>query len=348
MRRVSLIVVVCLAALGSAQATEQQWIGFNDELSAVSVEVARSTVTGAEFEVELPGIALAEEATEAGLFVRLSVPGLGRLGEFGQPELPALRRFVEIPEGASVEVDLVVLDRETVELDREGLPVTVYPVQRPRPKCDCEEARAWRFSHKPEAYRGTVRHPTTQLSGPFTFRDHRVMLLTLAPVIYDVDRGRLELITRARVTVRFVEGDLNRTIERKERLSSRHFDAFLGSATVNLNMGLESANWSYPDDAPVEFLIVTPPQFVSDLTPFVEWKTSCGYDVTVATTDVTGTTTAAIKSHITGLYNGPNPPVYILMIGDSPSPLATWVHSTGGVAEPTFHTSRWTVISTRT
>ena len=88
--------------------------------------------------------------------------------------------------------------------------------------------------------------------------------------------------------------------------------------------------WTYPDAAPVEFLIITPPQFVGDLAPFVEWKTSCGYNVTVATTDVTGTTTTAIKSYITGLYNGPTPPVYILMIGDSPSPLATYTPSGGG------------------
>ncbi|TFG40098.1 MAG: hypothetical protein E4H44_00805 [Candidatus Aminicenantes bacterium] len=80
----------------------------------------------------------------------------------------------------------------------------------------------------------------------------------------------------------------------------------------------------------MEFLIITPSQFVADLAPFVEWKTTTGYKVSVATTDVTGMTTTAIKSYITSLYNGPTPPVYILMIGDSPSPLPTYTPSGGG------------------
>jgi len=108
-----------------------------------------------------------------------------------------------------------------------------------------------------------------------------MMLLTLAPVAYDADRGTLEVTTRAQVSVRFSGGDLAATVARKERLASRHYDAFLGRATVNLNLGLESANWAYPDNAPVEFLIITPPQFVAALEPFVEWKTSCGYHVSV-------------------------------------------------------------------
>ena len=66
-----------------------------------------------------------------------------------------------------------------------------------------------------------------------------------------------------------------------------------------------------------------------NLQPFVDWKTSTGYNVSVVTTDVAGTTTTAIKSYISGLYNGPNPPVYILMIGDSPGVLATFRHSLG-------------------
>ncbi len=332
MKRTLWVLTIGFALIGSAHAAERHWVSFTDEFDKARVDAARSTVTETEFEFELPGLALVPEVTEAGDFVRLSIPGLGRIGNPGEPELPALRRFIEIPDGAEVEVDVVVLEREVVELAREGLPSVLYPAQLPQPKCDCEEARAWRFSHKPEAYRGTFEHPTNSLRGPFTFRDHRVMLLTLSPVTYDVESARLEVIQRARVTVRFTGGDVARTIARKERLGSRHFDAFLGEATVNLNMDLRAANWSYPDDAPVQFLIITPPQFVADLAPFVEWKTSTGFNVTVATTDdpQVGTTTTSIKTFITGLYNGPNPPVYILMIGDSPSPLATWVHSPGG------------------
>ena len=329
MGRTVLVAAVCLLVVGAAGAAEPRWIAFSDDGKQARIGVLSSTADAVEFSVDLPGIALTSAATEGGQFVRVEVPGLGRIGAVGEPALPALRRFVEIPDGAQVEVAIQVIDSRVIDLAREGLAAPLEPVQRPRPKCDCEEARNWRFSYKPEAYRGTIAHPAA-LTGPFTFRDHRMMLLSLAPVTYNVDRGTLEVITRAQISVRFTGGDLAATVARKERLASRHFDAFLGSATVNLNLGLDAANWAYPDDAPVEFVIITPPQFVTALAPFVEWKTSCGYRVTIATTDVIGPTTTAIKSYIMGLYNGATPPVYILMIGDSPALLVTYTNSGGG------------------
>jgi hypothetical protein len=156
-----------------------------------------------------------------------------------------------------------------------------------------------------------------------------MLLLTAVPATYDPAAGSVEFATRLRVTVEISGGNLAATAAVKERLSSRHYDAFLRDTAINLNL-TEAGGWAYPDDAPVEFLIITPPQFVTDLEPFVDWKTSTGYNVTVATTDQTGTSTSAIKAYITSAYNGADPPVYILMIGDSPSPLATYTPSGGG------------------
>jgi hypothetical protein len=329
MGRTTVVVMAVLASVWVG-AAEPQWVEFASGVDEARVTVAESNATGLEFEVELPGISLESAATEAGDFVRISVPGLGRVGNTGEPQLPALRRFIEIPIGATVEVDVQPLDKTEIDLAREGVPTRLMPVQLPQPKCDCEEARNWRFSYKEASYAGRVEQPAGALRGPYTFRDHQIMVLTLSPVSYDVEQSKLEIVHRARITVRFEGGDMAATLAAKERLASRHFDAFLGAATVNLNLDLDAANWSYPDDAPVEFLIITPPQFVADLQPFVDWKTSCGFNVTVTTTDVAGTTTTAIKNHISGLYNGANPPVYILMIGDSPSPLVTYSVSGGG------------------
>jgi len=268
-------------------------------------------------------------SVENGDFTRISIPGLGSVGEIGEPMLPALKRFVEIPRGATAEVTTTILERRTIEFAAEAMPTQVFPVQLPMPKCDCPEARAWTFSHQPKAYQGVVDHGSSRISGPFGIRDHNMMMVTVVPGAYDVAEGRVEVATRLRVTVTITGGDLRATDQVKQRLSSRHFDAFLHESAINLNH-TEAGGWAYPDSAPVEFLILTPPQFVADLQPFVDWKTSSGYNVSVVTTDVAGTTTTAIKSYISGLYNGPNPPVYILMIGDSPSPLPTYTPSGGG------------------
>ncbi|HSN56544.1 MAG TPA: C25 family cysteine peptidase, partial [Candidatus Sulfomarinibacteraceae bacterium] len=323
-------VIACLVWTTSATA-EQRWIGFDGRTteSEATVEVLRVGTETVELEVVIPGIVVERVDVDSGSYTRLEVPGLGRIGRPGEPMLPALRRFVEIPQGAAATARATVLETAKVNLAAEGVPGTVFPVQLPMPKCDGAEARAWRFSLEPKAYRGVVDHGQPTLTGPVTLRDHRMLLLTVAPATYDVAAGTVELATRLRVTVDIEGGDAEATAAVKSRLASRHFDAFLVDAAVNLNL-TEAAGWAYPDAAPVPFLIITPPQFVADLQPFVDYKTSTGYRVTVATTDVTGTTTTAIKSYITGLYNGPNPPVYILMIGDSPTPLATWSQSPGG------------------
>ena len=198
MRHTFVVLGICLA-VGSLGATEPRWIEFDDGAGEVRIDAVQSSSAGVEVTVELPGIEVGGIGTEGGSFVRVEIPGVGRIGATGEPELPALRRFVEVPDGAHVEVDAQVLERRTIDLATEGLTAPLLPVQLPRPKCDCEEARAWRFSYKPEAYRGTVERPIAALSGPFTFRDHRMMLLTVSPVTYDADRGRLDVAVRTRL-----------------------------------------------------------------------------------------------------------------------------------------------------
>lgn len=326
------IVVVALALVPGLGAAEV-WVPLAGEAGdTVRVDLVRSTEEGLELEVALPGVSLAAVETEGLAFTALEIAGLGRTGQPGEPELPALSRFVEVPIGATVVVEAQVLDRVTVDLAARGLSPALYPAQLPRPKCDCEEARNWRFSHDPKAYLGVVERETASLRGPFSMRDHSLMQLTVSPVRYDAVAGTLEVARRIRVRVDFSGGDVAATAARKQRLASRHFDAILDRGTVNLNFGGEAAGWHYPADAPVEFLVVAPNDaaMLTALEPFVAWKTSTGFNVRVVTTAVTGTTTSAIKSYIQGLYNSADPPVYILMIGDSPTPLVTYTVSGGG------------------
>ncbi len=333
MRRVCnfAIMIGCLVGLVPvlpAGAAESVWVGFHgaSEPAPVAVELARSDIAVVEAELQIPGLELSPVEEEGRRFTVVEIPGAGRLGTLGGPMLPAWRRFVEIPEGARVKPLVTVLETEKVDLAACGLPPLVYPLQNDRPKCSGPGVPEWSFAFKEAAYHGWVQVPVISRDGPYTFRDHRVVRVTVAPVRYDADHGVLEVATRIRVRLEFIGGNSRATRERKERLSSRAFDTFLAGKVLNLNFSDQrAAGWHYPADAPVEFLIITPPQFVSDLQPFVDWKTSCGFHVTVATTDQTGTTTSEIKNFITGLYNGANPPVYILMVGDSPSPLATYV-----------------------
>ncbi len=334
-RLLILLAVIVLLSVGVAGA-EEVWVDFGSHRSAsqTEVQISRSETSVLELEFEVPGVILEAISAEGRDFTQVVIPGAGSIGDIGAPQLPAFRRFVEIPEGARVAIDTNVIEWQTVNLAARGLSGVLLPAQLSIPKCDCQEARDWRFSFKEDAYSGIVKHELVGVEAPVTMRDHRMVKLAFAPIHYDVEAGTLRIASRVSLRLTFEGGDVEATLAGKARLSSRAFDAFLGRATMNLGFsgspGGRDAGWAYPNDGPIEFLIVTPPDFVANLEPFVEWKTSCGYNVTVATTDITGTTTTDIKAYITGLYNGPNPPVYILMIGDSPGVLATYTTSNAG------------------
>jgi hypothetical protein len=334
--RHSIVILAILALCVGTAGADEVWVDFGSHRSPspTGVDITQSNASSLDLEFEVPGVRLESIETEGHTFTRLSIPGSGQIGIAGSPLMPAFRRFVEVPEKATVRVTTQVLDWAEVSLSDQGFSDVLYPVQKPLPKCDCEEARNWKFSFKEAAYAGVVKHELVGVEAPVRMRDHRMVRLTFSPVEYDAQAGSLRVATRVRVGLKFVGGDLDATMARRQRLSSRAFDAFIGRSTLNLTFadpgGSRLGEWQYPDNAPVEFLIITPPAFVGDLAPFVAWKTTCGFKVTVATTDTTGTTTTDIKAYLTNLYNGATPPVYILMIGDSPGVLATFTPSGGG------------------
>ena len=109
MRGLSALLVVVLALIPGLGAAEV-WIPLAGEAGEqVRVDLVRSSEEGVELEVALPGMSLEAVETDGGLFTTLEIAGLGGVGEPGEPELPVLSRFVEVPLGAMVSVDAQVV-----------------------------------------------------------------------------------------------------------------------------------------------------------------------------------------------------------------------------------------------
>ncbi|MBD3235657.1 MAG: hypothetical protein GF330_03025, partial [Candidatus Eisenbacteria bacterium] len=65
------------------------------------------------------------------------------------------------------------------------------------------------------------------------------------------------------------------------------------------------------------YLIVTATPFTEALEPLVDWKTECGYDVHLVTTEETGSTPDEIRDYIRQAYETwETPPLYVLLAGD--------------------------------
>jgi hypothetical protein len=68
-----------------------------------------------------------------------------------------------------------------------------------------------------------------------------------------------------------------------------------------------------------DYLFVTWPTFIEEIEPLAEQKRRRGYDVTIATTDQTGSTCAEIKDYIADWWSNGNPDRdhYVLLVGDT-------------------------------
>jgi len=138
--------------------------------------------------------------------------------------------------------------------------------------------------------------------GPvMTMRGRRWMPVTLRPYAVDPETGQIVPCRSLRVS-----------------LSPRGGVPGKGPEGSTLESTAAEAIFSLiHEDGPTGYLIVTAPEYETDLDPLVEWKRRKGYEVTVATTDETGVALSEIRDFIAGAYETwEHPPLYVLLVGD--------------------------------
>ena len=129
---------ICLFfSAGAALAAE--WLPLLPDAAGTAVEIRLESATheATTAIVEVPGLRAAIRDSADGGFSVLSFDGGDLSGDLGRPELPVLRRLIEVPPGAEVRVRLDVLGAHEVRsLAGWGLPGRIWPVQPPRVKLE--------------------------------------------------------------------------------------------------------------------------------------------------------------------------------------------------------------------
>jgi hypothetical protein len=87
-----------------------RWIEFTPGTEQIpQIKVLESNLQQVILEVQIPGMWTEEMTTKGGIFNRLSLPECGVSNVVGEPNLPVLRRMVQIPYGAAVNVEVISL-----------------------------------------------------------------------------------------------------------------------------------------------------------------------------------------------------------------------------------------------
>jgi hypothetical protein len=314
--RKGFIIGIILLLIGASAVVSSA--GNNDSITTDTVEL---TFTPAEYEFTLV------QTTQSD-FTLLSLPEEGFTTTVGEAKLPVIRRFIEIPHGASPEIIVTSVSWDSTSLVERGLPDRIIPVQPSVPKIPgALEAAEFILDHEYYSANGFVPHDVARVAEIGEIRGHRVALVEVFPVQYNPACGELRLMTHCDLTIHLPGSDVARTAELHNRYASPSFDTLLGTLLENYQQ-FGIVDFSKTAEG---YLIIVYTSFLNDIQPLVTLKENMGYDVTVTTTSQIpgGVSTTTIKAYIADAYeNWEIPPSYVLLVGDTPQ-IPTYTGTTG-------------------
>ena len=323
MKRVlfALVLGLCVIPAGAAFALPT-WVGVTPGARAEdrAAEVVSTDLDQTVFTIDVPGVLLERVAGPKGeAFVRVAIPGAGVNNRVGEPSLPVLREMIRVPFGADAEVRVTGAHFRTIDLARQGYPLAVWPQQPPIVKVAGAREHA-AFVRDRSAY-GAAEYgdELVRIEDEGVIRGMRFVTVAVSPVTYEPARGRLRVATGFTVSVATpASGRAARAFVSRPALA----DPFFGSMTrsVLLNAREAASGAKALPAVPTGYLVITNGAYAADasLQALVRHRIERGFDVTVATTDATGTTKEAIKSYIQTAYSTwARPPAFILLVGDT-------------------------------
>ncbi len=274
-------------------------VNFNSSAQDLNALKTISTSSGYEIEFSLPDYNITSVNAGGEQFDIININSFGVTSGYGKPMLPQLT-FILILNKAETLPEIKILNSSSENL---FLSRKVYPAQEPWEKNKPYSDRPFTINRAYYNTTGSIADPVISVSDPFIMAGVKAVMVTVNPFRYDPSSGKLEVIRKASFNIRLLQG--------KPLYSN------VGSSFRELFNSL-SVNSSVLDYTGTNnYLIITPPDYESTIGPFAAYKSSMGYNVFVANTSVTGTTTTAIMSFIQDRYNNISTrPEYILLVGD--------------------------------
>lgn len=234
----------------------------------------------------------------------------------GAPKLPVINYLVEIPEAATPVLTITQDSWTETSLAAQGQSGLVAPVQ---PSLVKEPGATVPFTFDAMLYATNAYYPTTTASIQTVgyIRGHRVALIQVSPVQYNPVTGALRLLNGCTVSVSLPGSDMDKTHAILSRYDAPSF--VTQEQSLFTNYGMLEAGTNGPKSE--GYLILVDDNLQSAIQPFADWKASLGFDVTVTLTSQIpgGVTKEHIYTYFKDAYeNWSNPPVYILLVGDTP------------------------------
>jgi hypothetical protein len=257
--------------------------------------------------------------TKTANFSLLAANEYGNSTAEGDPMVPVLKRIIEVPLDATVDIRIVSESSREISLADYGILDPLIPAQPPVSKEFVDPGDA-NFKYNKDTYQKN-EYLNTELVKVIPLgimRGVRLARLEIYPVQYNPVLNKIKVYDQLDVELTFINADVEATKSLKKAAFSPFFEGIY-SMVANYK---PLAGDELVMDEPATLAIVSAPLFQSTLQPFIQWKTKKGFKIIEGYTNDPniGTTTTSIKAYLAGLYNNPpagyNPPAFILLVGD--------------------------------
>ena len=179
---IATLAVMWLCAATSAAAIWVPLNGIQAQEEAPQFRVIRSDFDAVILKMSLAGFARETAVASGGDFDRILLDGEGFTTEVGKPQLPVIRRLVEIPYGAHAELMIGQTVLRRGSLAEFGIHHRIFPVQPPIEKIPGARESA-PFILNEEAYRqtGNIIGELARLSDEGYIRGHHFVAVEIYP-----------------------------------------------------------------------------------------------------------------------------------------------------------------------
>ena len=269
-------------------------------------------------------------------FASLELDGEGFANVEGEAKIPVIRKMVEIPQGANPQIVINSVSWSYTSLEKLELPDKIIPLQPSVVKLPGASAD---FVINDDYYVNNAFIPNDiiKIVNIDEIRSRRFALIEVSPLQYNPVSGELKIMTTCEITINLYGSDIPQTYEKINRYASSSFEELFKVAFVNYGF-YEKDILNNPRDQE-GYLIIVYDNFYNNIQPLVSWKGSKGFDVTVEkTSDIPGGPTKEnIKAYIVDAYdNWPNPPTYVLLVGDT-GQIPVWTGSSTGTCTDLYY-----------
>ncbi len=296
-----------------AQFQQGEWLPFGQGTLQAMPEVQLVSADASEIVVQasMPGISTAETELFGQKYLTFNFEGYDSVQEVGAPALPVLNKLIEVPFGAEVGIEVLESETQSFKLQDRGLNTMIAPVQPGQPKCGGPVAGGEPLAQFYNA--GNYPENQVTITGEFVMRGHRVVQVQISPVRYIGISGEIETSSSIQFKLTLNGSDMAYTVAEADRLNADAFNNILSQTVLNFNQGRPVAL----QDQAERIHIVTADDWDAGLAPFIALKQSQGFTVTKAKlSEIGGNNTTSIKNNIKTQYQGANPPVYVILVGD--------------------------------